>query len=163
MILRIKPFPSGLFRIAAAACFTCMLATGTQASERVDIPVPKNIIYAGQALSANLLGSRSVPVSYTHRVSIYKDTARLIGKVARKTLMPNQPIFTNNVVEPDVVEVNRKTLMLYNAGGLKISAEVSPLNAAKAGEPVRARNILTGIIVYGTANADGTIQAAGVR
>ena len=151
--------------IASFIAPALFLASGIAAwgSERTDIPVPKNIIYAGQTLVPELLRSRSVPRDYTTRVSIYKDSRQLVGKVARKTLLPNRPIFTNTVVEPDVVEVNRKTLMRYDAGGLKISAEVSPLNSAKAGEPVRARNIRTGIVVYGTANADGTIQVSSIR
>lgn len=153
---------NNIFTFAMALC--SMIGTGfVSASERVNIPVPKNIIYAGQPLSPELLRSRSVPLKYTRRVSIFGDSSQLLGKIARKTLLPNQPIFTNNVVEPDVIEVNRKTLMRYSSGGLKISAEVSPLNSAKIGGPVRARNIRTGIIVYGIANPDGTIQVTGVR
>lgn len=134
-----------------------------KASERVMIPVPKNVIYAGQTVEAGLLRDRSVPQDYVQRVSIYRKHGELVGKVAKKTLLPNRPIFTNTVVEPDVIEVNRRTLMRYEQGGLKITAEVNPLNSAKVGQSVRARNIRTGIVVYGIANRDGTIQVGTIQ
>ena len=129
------------------------------AAERVFIPVPKSVIYAGQRLSGELLRDRSVPVNYLNKVSVFANPAEIVGKVARTTLMPGRPIPVNYVIEPNVVEVNRKTLMRFEQGALKIVAEVAPLNSARVGEPVRARNIKTGIIVYGTARKDGSIAA----
>ncbi|MEM7289374.1 MAG: flagellar basal body P-ring formation chaperone FlgA [Pseudomonadota bacterium] len=139
------------------------LAREAMANERVDIPVPKNVIYAGQPLIPDLLRNRSVPINYVRRVSVIQNQGQLIGKIARKTLMPNQPIFTNTVVEPNVIEVNRKALMRFEYGGLKITTEVNPLNSAKSGQPVRARNIRTGVVVYGTAVADGSILASSLQ
>ena len=146
-------------KLALLILTTILLLCGAaNAAERVFIPVPKNVIYAGQRLSGELLRDRSVPVKYLNKVSVFANPADVVGKVARTTLMPGRPIPLNYVVEPNVVEVNRKTLMRFEHGALKIYAEVAPLNNARTGEPVRARNIKTGIIVYGTANADGSIS-----
>ena len=138
-------------------------APDAPAAEPVPIPVPKNVIYAGQIIDSRLLRDRSVPASYLNRVSVFTAASQIAGKVARTTLLPNRPIFTNHVAEPNVIEVNRTTLMLFENGKLRITAEVSPLNAAKAGETVRARNIQTGIVVHGIANQDGTISVVHTR
>ena len=133
------------------------------AKEMTPIPVPRNVIFPGQVISAALLRDRMVPVDYLNRVSVQVSTKATIGMVARTTLMPNQPIFTNAIVEPDVVRVNRPTIMEYVSGTLRITAEVLPLVSAKKGEFVRARNIHNGSIVTGIAMADGTIQAKATR
>ena len=129
------------------------------ASDKVPIPVPKNVVYAGQIVDARLLRSRIVPLKYLSRVSVFTTPSEVVGKIARTTLMPNRPIPTNYLIEPNAVEVNRKAIMRFEIGLLKITAEVIPLNAAKTGEPVRARNISTGVVVHGIANADGSITA----
>ena len=138
-----------------------VLPMDVTASERVTIPVPKTVIYAGQTIDAQLLRDRSVAQKYLRRVSVFEASLELVGKVARTTLMPNHPIPINHVVEPNVVEVNKRTTMKFEQGMLKITAEVVPLNDAKTGEAVRARNISTGVVVYGTALEDGSIIANG--
>ena len=151
-------------RVAVIAVFV-LLQTGiaTAAGDKTSIPVPKNVIFSGQIINEALLRERQVPVDYVNRVSVLVDKASAIGMVARVTLMPNQPIFTNNITEPDVVKVNRPTVMEYISGSLRITAEVLPLVSAKKGEYVRARNIQSGSIVSGTALADGSILVRSLR
>lgn len=133
--------------------------TAIASSQNVPIPVPKHIIYAGQIINGNLLRDRQVPTTYLNRVSVFQRHSDVAGKVAKTTLVPGRPIPTNYVAEPDVIKVNQRALMRYQVGVLKITAEVSPLNSAQVGEQVRARNLQTGVIVYGTAQKDGTILA----
>ena len=133
------------------------------ASENTYIPVPKHVIYAGQVISASQLRDRKVPVSYLNRVNVFIGLEGLVGKVARTTLAPARPIPTNHVSEPDVVKINKPSIMKFSSGTLTIMAEVLPLNSAKAGEFVRARNIQTGVIVSGVAQANGVITAGGLQ
>ncbi|MEM7069144.1 MAG: flagellar basal body P-ring formation chaperone FlgA [Pseudomonadota bacterium] len=151
-----------LFLQVAVAAFITFFSSA-YGTERVPIPVPKNVVYAGQIIDARLLRDRSVPANYLSRVSVFTSASDVVGKIARTTLMPNRPIPTNYIIEPNVVEVNRKTIMRFQSGRLKITAEVIPLNAAKTGDMVRARNISSGVVVYGVANADGSISTAGVQ
>ena len=148
-----------------SACIAIFLtaANVNAAKEMTFIPVPKNVIYSGQLITKTLLRDRKVPVDYVNRVSIFAHPSEAIGKVARKTLMPNQPIFTNNVTEPDVVKVNRPTIMEYSSGSLIITAEVLPLSSAKAGEYVRVRNTQNGSVVSGIAMQNGTIKVQVLR
>ena len=93
------------------------------AAERVFIPVPKSVIYAGQRLSGELLRDRSVPVNYLNKVSVFANPAEIVGKVARTTLMPGRPIPVNYVIEPNVVEVNRKTAVNKADGDNEMKAK----------------------------------------
>lgn len=142
--------------LVAAAIFLAWPAAG---AERVDIPVPRNVIYAGQFIDQSLLRPRSVPASYPDRANVFASTDHLVGMVARTTLLPGRPIALNQVSEPDAVQVNRPAIMRYESHGLTITSEVLPLNSAKAGALVRARNIHSGVVVTGIAMADGSIRA----
>lgn len=159
----VRPFRNAVMLSLFVSGMSAIAVHSSHASERTPIPVPKNIVYAGQAISGQLLRDRSVPTGYLSRVSVFTRHSDVVGKVAKTTLMPGRPIPVNYVTEPDVVKVNQRALMRYEISGLKITAEVSPLNSAQVGGQVRARNLQTGIIVYGTAQKDGTIVAGAIQ
>jgi len=127
--------------------------------ETADIPVPTGVIYPGQVISSSMLRPRTVPLRYLEMAGVFADRTMLVGMVARTTLMPAKPIGLNQVVEPDVIKVNQPTLMRYANGALTITAEVQPLNSAKAGEIVRVRTRFSKSVVTGVAQKDGTIRA----
>lgn len=127
------------------------------AGESTEIPVPKSMIYAGRPIMASQLRGRVVPNKYLRGVSVFVKYEDIIGKVAKFNLAPARPIRTNQLDEPDVISVNRPVIMKYITGSLTITAEVIPLNSAKAGESVRVRNMQSNAIVYGVAMNDGTI------
>ncbi len=154
-----RPFANAIMGVALTGFLLVTGATSTRAGETTPIPVPKQVVYAGQLISSNLLRDRTVPNSYLNRVSVFVSWTDVVGKVARTTLIPNRPIPTNQVVEPDVIKVNRPAILRYSTSSLRITAEVVPLNSSKVGGLVRARNSQTGIIVSGIAQADGTITA----
>lgn len=129
------------------------------AAESTEIPVPKSMIYAGKPITASQLRGRVVPNKYLSSVSVFVSPNDIIGKIAKFNLAPARPIRTNQLDEPDVVSVNRPVIMKFVTGSLTITAEVIPLNSAKAGESVRVRNMQSNAIVYGVAMNDGTIAA----
>lgn len=145
-----------LLAIMFATCFGGK-ALSANSIEVASIPVPKNVIYAGQMIDQHLLKQRRVPARYLLQVSVITDASQLSGLVARTTLMPNRPIPTNYVVAPDIVQTGKPAIMVFSSGGLSISGEVIPMNSAKVGGHVRARNVSSGTIVGGIAQADGSI------
>lgn len=148
-------------RILLAILFASCIGGKALAANTVEvasIPVPKNVIYAGQMIDPHLLKQRRVPARYLLQVSVITDASAVSGMVARTTLMPNRPIPTNYIVAPDVIRTGQPAIMVFSSGGLSISGEVIPMNSAKVGEHVRARNVASGAIVSGIAQADGTIS-----
>lgn len=146
-----------LLAILFATCFGGK-ALSANSIEVASIPVPKNVIYAGQMIDQHLLKQRRVPARYLLQVSVITEVRDVSGMVARTTLMPNRPIPTNYVVAPDIVQTGKPAILVFNSGGLSISGEVIPMNSAKVGGHVRARNVSSGTIVSGIAQADGSIS-----
>ena len=129
--------------------------------EQTDIPVPRVMIYAGQTVDASKLRPRRVPVRYLQTVDVVTRARDAEGKVAKTTLVPSRPIPLSQLRAPDVIEASKPVRMIFRTGGLLIEGEAVPLQAAAAGERIRARNLHTGIVVFGTAMEDGTLLVTG--
>ena len=124
-----------------------------------DIPVPKNIIYAGQMVDESLIMWRRVPVRYLRRVQVFESVDEVVGKMARTTLMPNRPIAINHLRKPDIIKASVPVEVFYKAGNLVIRGTAIPLSGAAVGEALRARNVDTGVVIIGIAQPDGTLLA----
>ena len=83
---------------------------------------------------------------------------QLAGKVARKTLLPGQPILVTAVNEPNLIQRGVPVALVYNTGALVITAKGIPMEAGRAGDFIKVRNVDSGIIISGTILADGTVQ-----
>ena len=85
----------------------------------------------------------------------------LLGKVARRTLLPGQTIPTAAVGEPKVVAIGSRVRLVYQENGLLISTYGSALQAGAVGDAVSVRNLESGITVGGTVAGDGSVHISG--
>jgi flagella basal body P-ring formation protein FlgA len=84
-----------------------------------------------------------------------------IGKVARRTLLPNQPIALNAIRDPFVIAQGKQAFLVFKADGLTITSSAVALQNGGVGDIVTARNADSGIVVRGAVQADGTIRVDG--
>lgn len=124
-------------------------------SERV--PVPVATIYPGDQITADMLVEREF-VQLARTQTVLRSMTSLIGKVARKTLLPGQPILADGVRAPHVIKQGVAVLMKYESGGLTITGRGVPLRSAVVGETVELRNPDTGAMVRGLVNDDGSVS-----
>lgn len=142
--------------VALALCVT-PLAFAAHA-DRIAFIVPSQIIYPGQTISDVGLQEKMFTIKASAAASYVMSTQQLIGKVARRTLLPGRPILVNAVNEPDLIQRGVTVALVYNTGSLVITAKGVPMEAGHAGDLIKVRNIDSGIIVSGTVLADGTVQ-----
>jgi flagella basal body P-ring formation protein FlgA len=119
--------------LAAVACGLSPLG----AEERM-LPVPLGVIYPGDVIRESAL----------------------IGKVARRTLLPDRPVPTIAVDAPKVVTINASVKIVFNEGGMVIIAYGSALQAGSVGDLIRVRNQDSGLVVTGRVQADGSIRVS---
>jgi flagella basal body P-ring formation protein FlgA len=84
----------------------------------------------------------------------------LKDRLARRTLLPNQPILLSDLKSPNAVTVGVPTTLIYREDGLLITGLGTPLQSAGAGEAVRVRNVDSGVTISGVASEDGTIEVS---
>lgn len=140
--------------LAPAWLIACM--TGTlQAAER--LPVPVVTIYPGDIIREQMLTERDLP-DFNGRAAIIGERDALVGKVAKRTLLPNQPIATNAVGEPKIVTTGSMVRVIFQEGGLTIITYAAALQSGAVGDMVSVRNMESGLTIAGTIAPDGSIH-----
>ncbi|BBU61654.1 hypothetical protein MSC49_15890 [Methylosinus sp. C49] len=141
--------------LAAVACGLSPLG----AEERM-LPVPLGVIYPGDVIRESMLGERAFGFGGGVDGSVAETKGALIGKVARRTLLPDRPVPTIAVDAPKVVTINASVKIVFDEGGMVIVAYGSALQAGSVGDLIRVRNQDSGLVVTGRVQADGSIRVS---
>jgi len=132
------------------------------AAEPNMLPVPTVIIYPGDVIKDNSLVDRDFSADFpTSKLAAIDSRAALVGKVARRTLMPGFPIPASAVSDPKAVANGAKVRLLYEDGALAITAYGTALQAGSVGEIISVRNLGSGLTVSGSVQADGSVRVGG--
>ena len=143
-------------------CFFYLLFLPSSASavnaQQAILPVPSNIIYPGDSITDDNLIDKEFPEFTNKMTGIFDSRSGLVGKVARRTLMPGQPISASSIAEPNAVANGTKIRIFYESGALAISAYGIALQSGSVGEVVSVRNSSTGLTVSGAIQKDGSVR-----
>ena len=143
------------FAIAILA-IACGLLASFEASAAEDARNlgPISVIYPGDIISGDMLvampadspaAAHSAPLS------------ALLGKRAKRTLIPGRAITPADVENPRAVTNGAQVTLIYHANGLTIVATGQALQNGSLGDVVRVRNIDSGLTVSGDVQGDGSI------
>jgi flagella basal body P-ring formation protein FlgA len=122
------------------------------------VPVPRIAIYPGDVIGDDMLVDRAVPPQTDVEARVFLGREGLVGKVARLTLVPGQPIPANGVREPFVIKQGQPALVVFAAGALVISTTAVPLQPGAIGDTISLRNSDSGSTIRGIVQADGTVR-----
>jgi flagella basal body P-ring formation protein FlgA len=124
------------------------------------LPVPTQVIYPGDRITEALL-TDSTEASSGGMVNVLWDHADLVGKVARRTLLPGRPIPSIAVEEPRAVSTGTQVQLIYSQDGISIVTSGQALQNGFIGQSVQVRNLDSGIVISGTVVSDGSVRANG--
>ncbi|WP_244628914.1 flagellar basal body P-ring formation chaperone FlgA [Methylocella tundrae] len=131
------------------------------ASESNVLPVPAITIYPGDAIKDNWLVDRDFGLTSAVRANVIVSRDLLVGKIARRTLLPGAPVPSNAVSAPKIVANGAKVRIVFAEGGLTIATYGAALQDGSVGDIISLRNLETGLTVSGIVQADGTILLSG--
>lgn len=144
----------GAMAVAAAA-----LASSVALAETQNLPTPKTVIYPGEMISEQSLIERTFDANAAAKMPpVHRTFADVVGKVARRTLIPGKPIAVNATRVPDVVTQGKTYRIEYREQGLVISGTAIAMTSGAVGELVSLRNPDSGIVVRGVVHGDGTVR-----
>ena len=109
--------------------------------------VPSAVIYPGDMLTAQNLSERQLLVSPDNPPVYGEREEDLLGKVARRTLLPNELIPDTAVRTQDLIKQGRTYKLTYESPFLSIVGVGVPLQSGSAGEIINVRNPETGVII----------------
>lgn len=122
-----------------------------------NLPVPVVTIYPGEEIKLGLLRDRRFSDSFMALGGYIHDREKLVGNVARRTLIRGKPIPLMAIRPPFAVRNGQLVTLRYRSGSLIINAKAISLKSAAAGEYIQTRNVDTGRTVSGLVQLDGSI------
>jgi flagella basal body P-ring formation protein FlgA len=128
------------------------------AAATLDLPVPRITIYPGDVIAADQLMDRAFLAHTVTRSAVFENRDVLVGKVARRTLLPGQPVPLNAIRDPYLVNQGKSSLVVFEAAGLTITMQAIALQNGVPGEVVSLRNPDSGVIIRGVVERDGTVR-----
>lgn len=143
--------------LSALIALALLGALAVHAAE-LNLPVPTVTIYPGDTVSEEQLGERAFIANTVQRASVVEQREAVLGKVARRTLLPGQPIPVNGVRDAYLVVQGKATTAVFEAGGLTITLQATALQNGSAGDLVSLRNNDSGATIKGTVAADGSVR-----
>jgi flagella basal body P-ring formation protein FlgA len=125
-------------------------------------PVPAITIYPGDMIRESYLVDRDFAGNpMAPRGGVIESRDELVGKLARRTLLPGVPIPVNAVTEPNTIANGTKVRVVFHQNGLTIETYAIALQAGKVGEAISVRNPDSGMTISGVVQADGSVRVGG--
>ena len=153
--------PQGLIirRVLMVAVVSLLGAVGVaNADQNEMLPVPSVTIYPGDPIAETMLVDRPFPAGTSATFPVVIAHTELMGKIARRTLLPGKPIAVNSVAVRALVQRGTIVPATYRDGALVITASVLALQDGALNAAIQARNVDSGKIIVGAVQADGSIQ-----
>ncbi len=109
---------------------------------RVLVPVPRVTIYPGDVITNDMLADRDFAAEGLQVPEVFAPREAMIGKVSKKTLLPNVPVSASNLREPYLIKQGQATVVVFKQEGLVILATAVPLEAGSVGDFIKLRNVI---------------------
>ena len=138
-----------------AAVVGLVYAVPAAAAERR--PVAAVTIYPGDIIRDQMLTDADFPDAVSSGV-FAADHSMLVGKVAKRTLLPGYPIPTNAIGVPRVVTIGSMVRIVFQEDGLQIATYAAALQNGAAGDVISVRNMESGVTISGIVQPDGSIH-----
>jgi flagella basal body P-ring formation protein FlgA len=126
------------------------------------LPVPAVTIYPGDMIQDSYLIDRDFSDnSLMPRSGVIESRLALVGKLARRTLLPGVPIPINAVGEPNAIANGARVRVIFEQDGLDIETYAVALQAGSVGQVISVRNPDSGMTISGVIQADGSVRVGG--
>jgi flagella basal body P-ring formation protein FlgA len=134
------------------------VAAATPAVAQEKLPVARITIYPGDVIAESMLDERAYGLAPGSEPLYARARETLIGKMARRTLRPGQPIPTIAIDNPRIINVGAQIKIVFAEDGLQIVAYGIAQQAGAIGDLIRVRNQDSGLFISGRIQNDGSVR-----
>jgi flagella basal body P-ring formation protein FlgA len=135
-----------------------LLGASAPARAQETLPVARITIYPGDPIIEQMLDDRPFNLTPGTETVYARRRDALIGKIARRTLLPGQPIPMIAIDNPRIVTIGAQIKILFIEDGLQIVAYGIAQQAGGVGDFIRVRNQDSGIFISGRIQSDGSVR-----
>ncbi|HXW22450.1 MAG TPA: flagellar basal body P-ring formation chaperone FlgA [Rhodomicrobium sp.] len=146
-------------QMGAAAALILLPAGSVLADDAAAVlPVAKRTIYPGDTILEDMITLK--PAAQAKGVGAFAtDVESLVGKTARRTLLPGEPIPKVAIREAYIVFQGKTVPLVFQSGTVTITGVALALESGSAGETISARNPDSGVVIRGVVQPDGSLRA----
>jgi flagella basal body P-ring formation protein FlgA len=148
----------GLIVRGLAVALLVLACSRAATGEERRLPVPAVMIRPGEVIRDEMISERAFAPNSLGVALFIEGRPTLIGRMARRTLLPGQPIPTNAVEDPWTVARGAVVKVVVEDSGLSIVTYGSAMQSGAAGALIPVRNVDTGVIIRGIVQPDGTVK-----
>lgn len=131
-------------------------AVPASAEETLWVPVLRDTVGLGDVIDADDIEVVEMPFGRVPRNAI-TDAQMLIGMAPKRLLRPGIPIREGDIAPPVVIRKNTVVMMVFERGGLFLTAKGKALQNGAVGEVIRIENLQSGIVIQGVVAPDGHV------
>jgi flagellar basal body P-ring formation protein FlgA len=145
--------------VAALALIASVSCGGAIAQQQpMHLPVPATAIYPGDVIREEMIIDRTFAPNMPGVAAFFAERTLVVGQIARRTLIPGQPIPINAIEEQKVVTRGNVVKVVVEDGALSIVTYASSLQSGSPGAMIQLRNLDTGVIIRGVVQQDGSVR-----
>jgi len=130
------------------------------AADERRLPVPAVSIRAGDLIRDDMITERAFAPNVLGVAMFIEGRQVLVGRMARRALLPGQPIPTNAVEDPWTIARGAMVKVVVEDSGLSIVTYGAAMQAGAPGSLITVRNTDTGVIIRAIVQPDGTVKVA---
>jgi flagella basal body P-ring formation protein FlgA len=150
----------GLIARGLAAVLLVLVSARVAAAEEKRLPVPAVSIRAGELIRDDMITERIFAPNVLGVAIFIEGRQVLVGRMARRALLPGQPIPTNSVEDPFTIARGAMVKVVVEDSGLSIVTYGSAMQSGTPGALIPVRNTDTGVIIRAIIQPDGTVKVA---
>ncbi|MEZ5899380.1 MAG: flagellar basal body P-ring formation chaperone FlgA [Hyphomicrobiaceae bacterium] len=147
--------------VGVSASRPAQCAQSLSSQEKIEVVVPQVAIYPGDEINAGLLTTKVLRSSARIRNAVFTSKEQLGGLVARRTLVPGQPISRDAVRASFVVKQGQPVSIRYLSGSISIVLTGAAIQSGSIGDVISVRNSDTGRIVRARITNAHTLSLVG--
>lgn len=149
---------SGRFSAIAVSRESGNFTVRGRAAISVPVMMPVRRIETGEIVQETDLIDVMMPVS-SLTPYVLAETADIVGKEAKRTLMAERPIAAQSLTDPLTIKRGSPILISLNEGGLSLSAPGKSLQDGRVGETIRVVNTHSNKTLHALVLGDGHVRA----
>ena len=148
----------GLIVRGLAAVLLMLVSARFAAAEERQLPVPAVSIRAGELIRDDMITERAFAPNVLGVALFVEGRQVLVGRMARRALLPGQPIPTNSVEDPWTIARGAMVKVVVEDNGLSIVTYGAAMQSGSPGALIPVRNTDTGVIIKAVVQPDGSVK-----
>src|SRR6266567_3255213 len=139
---------------------TELISAQLAAADERRLPVPAVSLRVGELIRDDMIAERAFAPNVLGVAMFIEGRQVLVGRMARRALLPGQPIPTNAVEDPWTIARGAMVKVVVEDSGLSIVTYGAAMQAGAPGALITVRNTDTGVIIRAIVQPDGTVKVA---